>query len=254
MRPILALLLTAALASAQESPGLPWLASADSILEYIRDAPVQRIEEIPIGVTKPRRALLPPDGPVGSLVIKDLKPGRRGGYWESYRSEIAAYELDRMLDLNMVPPTVEKRVNGVLMSAQMFVEGTVWLKELQGQQPPNVESWNRQVNRQKAFDNLIANIDRNAGNLLVYRSPEWHLVLIDHSRCFVTSRRLQFTMTKIDRPFFERLRALDKGALEARIGKLLADGVNPVLARRDAIVKHFEGLAAANGDDQVFTP
>ena len=237
---------------------LPWLGSADAIAEYIRTAPVQKIESIPVGVTKPKRALLAPGGPVGSVVVKDLPPGRKGGFWESYRSEIAAYELDRMLELNMVPPTVEKRVNGILMSAQMFVERCVWLKELKGQQPPDVDAWNRQVHRHRVFDNLIANIDRNAGNLLVYRDPaqerpDWHLVLVDHSRCFTNNRKVQFAMTKIDRPLFERLKALDKPSLEARLGRLI-DDIDPMLKRRDAIVLHFEKLVAAKGEAAVITP
>lgn len=263
MRLILALVLLTASAAAQvpavlpasaTGTSLPWHGQADAIADFIRTAPIGKIETIPVGVTKPRRALLEADGPVASVVVKDLRPGRQRGYWESYQSEIAAYELDRMLGLDMVPPTVEKRVNGTLMSAQMFVERCVWLKELSGQQPPNVAAWNRQVHRQRVFDNLIANIDRNAGNLLVYRTPDWHLVLIDHSRCFTSTKKMPFEMTRIDRPLFERLKALDKTSLEARMGRLLVDGVDPLLARRDAIVKHFEQLAAEKGEAAVFIP
>jgi hypothetical protein len=263
MRLAALLLLASTLVAAQEAPpaALPWLGAGDAIAEYIRGATIQKIENIPVGVTKPQRAILAPGGPVASVVVKDLPPGRKGGFWESYRSEIAAYELDRMLDLNMVPPTVEKRVNGTLMSAQMFVERCVWLKDLKGQQPLDVEAWNRQVHRHRVFDNLIANVDRNAGNLLVHRTPidspqgrpPWHLVLVDHSRCFTTTRKMQFPMTKIDRPLFERLKALDKPTLEARLGRLV-DGIDALLARRDSIVRHFEQLAATKGDALVFTP
>lgn len=239
---------------AQPPATVPWLDAGDAIADYIRGAAIQKIENIPVGVTRPQRAILAPGGPIASVVVKNLPPGRKSGYWESYRSEIAAYELDRLLELNMVPPTVEKRVNGTLMSAQMFVEQCVWLKELSGRQPPNVEAWNRQVHRQRVFDNLVANIDRNAGNLLVLRTPDWHLVLIDHSRCFTSTKKMPFPMTRVDRPFFERLKALDKPTLQARIGRLLVDGVDPLLRRRDAIVQHFEQLAAANGEAQVFIP
>jgi hypothetical protein len=255
MRLTALLLAVSTLVGAQEAPpsALPWVESPDAIADFIRGAVIQKVEDIPVGVTKPQRAILAPGGPVGSLVVKDLPPGRRNGYWESYRSEIAAYELDRMLELNMVPPTVEKRVKGTTMSAQMFVERCVWLKELKGQHAPDVEAWNRQVHRHRVFDNLIANIDRNAGNLLVYRTPDWHLVLVDHSRCFTTTKKMQFPMTKIDRPLFDRLKTLDKPTLEARIGRLI-DGLDALLARRDLIVRHFEQLAAAKGDALVFTP
>jgi hypothetical protein len=254
MRVAILLLIASTVVAGQEAPSsLPWLASPDTIAEYIRGATIQKIENIPVGVTKPQRAILAPGGPVGSLVVKDLPPGRKSGYWESYRSEIAAYELDRILELNMVPPTVEKRVNGTVMSAQMFVDRCVWLKELKGQQAPDVAAWNRQVHRHRVFDNLVANIDRNAGNLLVYRTPQWHLVLVDHSRCFTNAKKMQFPMTKIDRPLFDRLKALDKPMLEARLGRLI-EGIDSLLARRDAIVRHFEQLAATKGDAAVFTP
>lgn len=256
MRLIVSLLVASASLVAQEnlSAELPWTDTADAIAAYIRTAEVARVEDMPVGVTKPRRAILTPGGPIGSVVVKDLRPGRRDGYWESYRSEIAAYELDRLLELNMVPPTVEKRVNGNIVSAQMFVEHCVWLKELKGQEPPDVRAWNRQVHRQRVFDNLIANIDRNAGNLLVLRTPGWHLVLVDHSRCFTSTKKFPFEMKQIDRPLFEHLKALDRPTLDARMGRLLVDGVSPLLERRDAIVRHFEQLAAAKGDAQVFTP
>lgn len=256
MRLLASILVASAVLAAQEpvSVAVPWFDAPDKIAEYIRTASIQKVEAIPVGVTKPQRAIFTPGGPVSSVVVKDLRPGRRSGYWESYQSEIAAYEMDRLLDLNMVPPTVERRVNGNLMSAQMFVENCVWLKTLKGQQPPNVAQWNRQVHRQRVFDNLIANIDRNEGNLLVLRTPEWHLVLVDHSRCFTGTKKLTFEMTRIDRQLFERLKTLDAATLEARIGKLTVDGVGTVLQRRDAIVRHFEQLAATKGDAQVFIP
>ena len=40
----------------------------------------------------------------------------------------------------------------------------------------------------KLFDQLIANIDRNQGNLLY--DADWHLFLIDHSRAFTTRTSL----------------------------------------------------------------
>jgi hypothetical protein len=257
MRVLLAFVAVATLGAQAAPPALPWLDAADSIAEYIRTARIERIEDMPTGVTHPRRAFFAPGGPIDSVVIKDLTPGRRDGYWESYLSEIAAYEMDRLLQLNMVPPTVEKRVNRTRVSAQMFIPGCVWLTDLKGQQPPNVPAWNRQIARQRVFDNLIENIDRNAGNLLVYRAPgdrAWHLVLVDHSRAFTSSRKVLFEMSRIDRPLFERLRALDMPTLEARLGDLVAGDLRRILQRRDAIVAHFEKLASVKGEAAVFVP
>src|SRR5215471_15560463 len=64
---------------------------------FIRDAPIDHFEDVPIGVTHPKRAYFKPGGLVESIAWKILPPGRPNGYWESYKSEIAAYELDKLL-------------------------------------------------------------------------------------------------------------------------------------------------------------
>jgi hypothetical protein len=240
--------------AASEQQAKPWLGRNAEIEAFLKTAPIARDEEVPLGVTKPRHVFFALGGPVESAAVKALPPGLRTGFFESYKSEIAAYELDRLLELNMVPVTVERRYAGQLASAQFWVNGAVLLKELKDQQAPNPVVWTKQLRRWRVFDNLIANIDRNEGNLLVVRNPDWYLVLIDHSRAFTSRKQMIFEMTAIDRPLFERLKALDKPTLDDKLGKLLVDGSKAVLQRRDAIVAHFEKLAAQKGADVVFTP
>ena len=43
---------------------------------------------------------------------------------ESYKAEIAAYRLDRLLDLHMVPPIVERELDGRTGAAVMWIENT----------------------------------------------------------------------------------------------------------------------------------
>ena len=45
----------------------------------------------------PDQAFFTPGGLAESAVVKILPPKLHKGYWESYKSEIAAYELDRLL-------------------------------------------------------------------------------------------------------------------------------------------------------------
>jgi hypothetical protein len=179
--------------------------------------------------------------------------GRRSGFWEAYKSEIAAYELDRLLGLDMVPPTVERRVQGELASVQLWVENSRLLKEVDQSQGPRPVEWAKQVCRQRVFDNLIANIDRNAGNMLV--DGEWNIILIDHSRAFGSDRMpFEKEMTRVDRAFFEKLKALDEASLMKQIRPwVLADStVRGILKRRDKIVARFEKLARERGEAVVF--
>jgi hypothetical protein len=133
---------------------LTWIGREDEIETFLTSAKVLKIEDVPIGVTKPQRATLEP-GPVARFTWKPINPGYRRGFMESYRAEIAAYKLDRMLDLHMVPPIVEREYNGRNGAAVMWIENTRgWnLKEPpQGPQP----TWSLQLTRMK----IVRSADR----------------------------------------------------------------------------------------------
>ena len=103
------------------------------------------------------------------------------------------------------------------------------------------------------FDNLIANIDRNAGNLLV--DPEWNLILIDHSRAFARDTMpFMKEMTRIDREFYEKLKALDEETLTRELKPWVLTGrtIPDLLKRRDKIVARFDELTRKKSAAEVF--
>jgi hypothetical protein len=245
--------------AAAAAPAVPangakvWVGRYAEYEEFLRTAAIERVTSVPIGVTKPKRAFFAPGGLVESVVVKHLPMGQRQGFWEAYKSEIAAYEFDRVLGLDMVPVTVERRVEGDLASIQLWVQGCRLLKDVDQSACPRPMDWAKQVCRQRVFDNLIANIDRNAGNLLV--DDQWNLILIDHSRAFAADRMpFEKEMTRVDREFFERLKALDEPSLMKALRPWLlgAGSVRGILKRRDKIVARFEQLAREKGEAAVF--
>ena len=66
----------------------------------------------------------------------------------------------------------------------------------------------------KMFDLLIANIDRNQGNLIY--DADWHLFLIDHSRAFIDKKDLKgiAPLGRVDRKLWEKMQALTLDDLE----------------------------------------
>jgi hypothetical protein len=217
--------------------------------DFLREMPFVRVEEVPIGVTRPKRGYFAPGGPAVSAAWKPLPPGRANGYWESYKSEIAAYELDKLLGLGMVPPAVEKRWKGERGAAVLWVQPVRPWKEVEHQ--PKPPKWNREAVRMKMFDNLIGNIDRNAGNLLV--DSDWNLFLIDHSRAFVTDSRLRVEMQRIDHGIWVRMLALDQVTLEKALGRWLDGGaIKAMLKRRDAMQKVIDTLVKNGSEALVY--
>ena len=226
-----------------------WEGRNEEFEAYIREAPIERFEDVPIGVTKPKRAYLKGPGPVASVAWKILPPGRHGGFWESYRSEIAAYELDKLLGMGMVPPTVEKTWKGDRAAAVLWLSPIHSWKVMANK--PKPEKWNRQAIRMKMFDNLICNKDRNMGNLLV--DDEWNLFLIDHSRAFITDKDLPVVMERIDREIWDRMLALDEPVLKAALGKWVdGGGIRAILARRDKMAIAIDKLVKNSSEAAVF--
>jgi hypothetical protein len=226
--------LTAAMAFAclafAESSAKTWLGRGPEMERHLKTAQITRLDAIGTGVTKPRRARLAPEEPFASMTWKVLPPGTRDGYWESYKSEIAAYEFDKLLGLDMVPPAVERQVNGETGAAIMWVEGVQSVKE-SGGKVPSGPAWDRPIRRMLMFDNLIGNPDRNAGNILI--GPPGELILIDHSRAFTSDRRLLKKIQRVDGALWDRLRAVTSEDLSRTLSPWMDRGaVTAVLERR----------------------
>jgi hypothetical protein len=104
--------------------------------------------------------------------------------------------------------------------------------------------------RAKMFDNLIANKDPNLGNWLV--DPDWHLLLIDHSRSFTTQKSMVHKMDNVDGPLWEKFKALDEASLNQSIGKWVGKGeLKAILTRRDEMAKEIDRLVKAKGDSAI---
>ena len=232
-----------------------WLNDADAIEQFMRNAEVLDIEDIGEGVTNPKRAELAPGGPVLRITFKPIRPGIHRGFYDAYTAEIAAYELDKLLELALVAPAVEKHLGGEFGAAVMWVESAKSIKEMEGfpKKVPRsqAERWNQQLIRAKMFHNLAGNTDPNQGNWLV--APGWNLVLIDHSRAFTTSTRLVHKLTRIDPGLWEQFEALDEAILTESLSEWVGGAeIRAILKRRDKMAKEIAKLVAEKGEAAVF--
>ena len=228
-----------------------WIGRAPEMEAYLRTAAVDHMEGTAVGVTKPRHVYLKAGGPFTEMAWKVLKPGVYNGYYESYKTEIAAYEMDKLLELNMVPPTVERTIDGQTGAAVMWINNTKNFKEMGGVPTPPARYlglWNRELVDAKMFDDLIGNSDPNLGNWLA--DPDWNIVLIDHSRTFGTDKTLTHELTRIDKKLWERMLALTDDQIAASpAGKFLEKKeVRAMLDRRAAMQKVVDKLVKTKGE------
>ncbi|HET9316083.1 MAG TPA: hypothetical protein VFQ51_10860 [Vicinamibacteria bacterium] len=174
----------------------------------------------------------------------------------SYKHDVAAYRLDRLLGLGMVPVTI-LRDHGRKPAAFAWSVDDMLMTERERYvaraRPPDVASWNRQLAEVALFDQLISNLDRSAGNLIIDRG--WQVWLTGHSRAFRSSRSLQNPKAlgdSCERRLLGALRTLAAPSVKAEMRDVLDEAqVDGLLARRDQIVAYYERMIADRGQAAV---
>ena len=162
--------------------------------QFLLEAELVKVKDAPDGVTGSLRGTLRMGDVTHDANIQSIDqaaPQKALGstyevdFRDSYKNNVAAYRLDRLLGLGMVVPSV----------VRPYKDGnaayTWWLDDLlmtekertkKKKQPPDTLSWNRQIYVLRVFDQLIFNFDRNLGNLLIDKG--WRIWMIDHTRAF----------------------------------------------------------------------
>ena len=123
----LAVLAMLVLARIEVSAQAPQTIQGSAIEEFLSKGKISGLKDIGVGVTLPQKATLELDGRKQFGVFKtiddyskakQLDRGVELEFQDSWRTEIAAYELDKMLGLGMVPATVERTFDGKKGSLQ----------------------------------------------------------------------------------------------------------------------------------------
>jgi hypothetical protein len=174
---------------------------------------------------------------------------------DTYRFNIAAYRLARLLEINTVPMSVERNVGGKSAAVTWWVDDVKMnekdrlAKQTMG---PNPLRTSNQIQLMHIWDELIQNRDRNMGNILW--TSDWTMWMIDHTRAFRLSKDLlkPGDLTRCDRSLLTRLKALTDESIEKAVGDSLMKGERQaVLERRDRIVTIIEERAARLGENVV---
>ncbi len=243
------------------------IAQRDDIEELLKTAKIIRYEDIGEGVTKPYHLFL-------SKTDRDIEgcwknpKGKQSGYLEGWQYEIAAYEMDKLLDLRMVPPTVERVFSGKKGSLQFWLQGGMndLVRQEQNITIPK-EHQNRWIKRKyltRAFDCLIANEDRTQQNIRY--TDDWRTILIDHSQSFRSSskftKQLMYgrngikavkLIRQLPREFAAKIRDLDFEKIKNAVGPLLKDKeIKAILKRKELLLKDIEEMIKEIGEHNFY--
>jgi len=243
--------------------------SVEQIRTFLKDAKVIRSGNTSKGVTAPKKLTLSDGNITHDAVFQAIDDhqtvanlgggGRQAStelnFVDSYRYNIAAYELAVLLGLgHMMPVYVERRWNGQVGSISWFVPTLMDESERLKKkvEPPNPTDWNNQMYRMRVFSSLVRDTDRNLTNVLI--THQWKLMMIDFSRGFRLQEELlhQKDLGKIDRQLLEKLEALTKEDVSRTTKDYLTKReLDAMLVRRDLLVAHFKKLIAEQGEAKV---
>jgi hypothetical protein len=247
------------------------IAQREAQEEFLRTADIVRFEPIGEGVTKPFKLYLRKGDVEGKAAWKNPH-GVQLGFLEGWQYEIAAYRLDKLIGLNMVPPAVEREFQGKNGALVCWAENKYSLLQLIERGIRIPESATEHTEKMKylarAWDSLIANEDRTQQNILY--TEDWRVILFDHSRAFRSegefAKRLMngrngikrsqqgqpWLFRRLPRWFVERLRALTFEDIKAAVGSTLEDKeIRAVLARRDLLLKEIALMIQEQGEAAV---
>ena len=217
-------------ASDQRPDARIWVGRYQEIEDYLRTAECVRMEAF--GPPNAARCTLRPGGPIARMAWKSLPPGVYRGFRESYKAEIAAYKIDKLLKLDMVPPSVDRQLQGNNGAAQLWVENIIDVKTDPSPSESNRADWENQVVRMMMFDNLIGNRGRSRGNML--HDAAWNLILLDHSRAFGEGIELPQKLSRIDEGFWARIENLTRHQLDTALQAWLGEPeIKAILDRRE---------------------
>jgi hypothetical protein len=229
--------------------------------QFLTSAEVVQKKEIGKGVTNSERATLSDGKLTHEAHIQSIDESKNSftsarstelNFKDSYKYNIAAYRLDKILDLNMIPVSVPRKVAGKSSAVTWWVDDKMFDdvdRKKQGIEPPDKDDWNKQMYVVRVFDQLIYNTDRNLGNLVI--DKQWRMWMIDHTRAFRLQTKLmnEKNLVMCDRKFLANMRKLDLDTLNEELQPYLTKSeIKAMLARRDTIVKFFEAAVKEHGE------
>jgi len=251
----------------------PLTLTSDQIVDFLARAEVMETEALDQSTrTHPDKLLLERDGLRLHAIFHSFDQAERhvllgdlrvDGFLDSYRNQVAAYELSRLLGMDNVPPATLRTLAATPGAVSLWLEDSLTWTNWQANHNPMpggsttslpVEGiWERQGDDMRVFDALINNLDRHGSNIMI--DAQQKLWLIDHTRTFVRDPQLSATALDIERcstRMWTQLQQLDRSSLRHALSPYLGrDELKGLQQRRRRLIKLLRKAISERGAESV---
>ena len=224
--------------------------------KFLRGARVMSVsKEVSAGRSRPWIVTLTDGSVRRRAIFKYFDYRRPQAEPHSYKYELAAYQLDKLLGAEIVPPAVERKVEGRKGSLQIFLDNCVSEQDRQRKRltPPDPVGFARALEGVRAFEGLVNDECRDTSDLYV-GTDDWHVWRVDFSEAFAPSRDLRdgCQITVCSRRFYEGLVRSSEPAIRLSVRPYLSEQeTEALLSRRIRLVAVLRALIADKGAEAV---
>jgi hypothetical protein len=223
---------------------------------FLKKAKVVSVtREVLGGRTRPWIVLLDDGKMKKRALFKHIDVQRPRPAPDSFRYELAAYELTKLLRVEIVPPLVEREVQGTKGSLQIYLENCISERERMRKkiEPPDAAAHARALEGLKVFECLVYDECGDLDDSWVHLQ-DWRVCRVDFSEAFFPSAEFpkSCVISVCPRKLYEGLLQLEDGVIGVSLMKYLnKDEMASLLVRKNLIIERIKGLIAEKGEEAV---
>ena len=173
----------------------------------------------------------------------------------SYKHELAAYELSKLLGVDVIPPVVARRIENIPGSLQIMIEGCITESERQKQYlaPSDPQAFSDAIAEIRVLEHLTHCERSDLGDLLIHKD-DWKVCRVDFAEAFSPKAELlaEADIHRCSRRLYSGLKSTPDSAIrEALKAHLEGPEVEALLARRKLILSRLDALIKEKGEAAV---
>jgi len=223
---------------------------------FLRTAQITNIEKGKIpGRTAAWKITLEDENQLRRGVFKYVSHKRPTPIADSYTYELAAYELDKLLDFGIIPSVVEREIEGLKGSLQIRIENCIPLdvQQRQNLRPPDEEAFQNSLEELNVFENLVYCERKELDDVLIHQES-WKVCRVDFGEAFFPTPELipDQKIIRCSKKLFQNLQKSDDDIIQTKLEAYLnEEEISALLKRKTSIIKTIKKLIKEKGEEAV---